>query len=147
MLLRNLACHGKTSIAALKGPQCQTCCTNFVNRWNASGGPGWRLRLHRAPMPSQARHIQVLRSAPVAMAKAEYKALSSQMGVDEPKGTEDDIHRAMVQLIEKASHFIYIENQFFVSSFGQIGGETGSCRQQRNTSMPTVEAIRTTRPN
>jgi phospholipase D1/2 len=51
--------------------------------------------------------------------------LSSRVGVNEPKGTEDDIHRAMVQLIEKASHFIYIENQFFVSSFGQIGGDTG----------------------
>lgn len=59
------------------------------------------------------------------MGQAEYKALASHTGVKKPTGTEDDIHRAMVQLIEKASHFIYIENQFFVSAFGRIGGETG----------------------
>lgn len=110
----------------IEGPVVSHLLRNFVNRWNASGGP----RLAPAPTPGTyaqpgKAHIQVLRSAPAAMAKAEYKALNSQGGVNEPNGTEDDIHRAMVQLIEKASHFIYIENQFFVSSFGQIGGDTG----------------------
>lgn len=110
----------------IDGPTVSHLLRNFVSRWNASGGP----RLAPAPAPEAyaqpgKAHIQVLRSAPAAMAKAEYKALSSRVGVNEPKGAEDDIHRAMVQLIEKASHFIYIENQFFVSSFGQIGGDTG----------------------
>jgi len=99
---------------------------NFVNRWNAAGGT----RLPAAPAPNTyakpgQAHIQVLRSAPAAMAQAEYKALASRQDGKPPNGTEDDIHRAMVQLIEKASHFIYIENQFFVSAFGRIGGETG----------------------
>ena len=110
----------------IEGPAVSDLLRNFVNRWNATGGT----RIPAAPAPSTyaksgQAHIQVLRSAPAAMGQAEYKALASWQGVDAPNGTEDDIHRAMVQLIEKASHFIYIENQFFVSAFGRLGGETG----------------------
>lgn len=110
----------------IEGPAVSDLLRNFVNRWNASGGT----RLPAAPAPSTyakrgQAHIQVLRSTPAAMAQAEYKALASRQGVNPPSGTEDDIHRAMVQLIDKASHFIYIENQFFVSAFGRFGGPTG----------------------
>jgi phospholipase D1/2 len=110
----------------IDGPAVSYLLANFVNRWNACGGT----RLHAAPKPAAfskqgKAQIQVLRSAPAGMVKAERAALADKAGVTQPSGTEDDIHRAMVQLIDKASHFIYIENQFFVSAFGRIGGPTG----------------------
>lgn len=110
----------------IEGPAVSHLLRNFVNRWNAIGGS----RMVSAPEPRTYAQpgkafIQVLRSAPAAMGKTEYLALASKKDIKAPVGTEDDIHRAMVQLIEKASHFIYIENQFFVSAFGRIGGETG----------------------
>ncbi|HAE8197595.1 TPA_asm: hypothetical protein GNB21_004482 [Salmonella enterica subsp. indica serovar 41:b:1,7] len=39
--------------------------------------------------------------------------------VREPAIKQDDILRAMNQLIHNAEHYIYIENQFFVSAFGE----------------------------
>ena len=65
--------------------------------------------------------IQVLRSAPASMISAETK---SNRGLEPTPGTQDDIHHAMVELIKKASRFIYIENQFFVSDFGALGEST-----------------------
>jgi phospholipase D1/2 len=62
--------------------------------------------------------IQVLRSAPAAHCSKELKASSVTGRI----GTQQDIHVAMQNLIAKATRFIYIENQFFVSDFGAIGG-------------------------
>jgi phospholipase D1/2 len=76
--------------------------------------------------PDQTAGIQVLRSAPAGLRAAEYAALASKAGVTAPSGVEDDIHTAMKQLTEKSNRFIYIESQFFVSSFGRIGGPTGA---------------------
>jgi len=109
----------------IEGPAVSHLLRNFVNRWNAGGGA----RMTEAPAPQSYAQpgqafIQVLRSAPAAMGQAEYRALANKQNVKAPSGTEDDIHRAMAQLIEKASHFIYIESQFFVSAFGRRGGET-----------------------
>jgi phospholipase D1/2 len=105
--------------ARIEGPAVSDLLRNFVRRWNAHGGV--RLAMPKAPdtyeKPGKAS-IQVLRSAPQAMVQAELKALGQQGTAQ----TENDIGGAMLQLIEKSSRFIYIENQFFVSAFGEIGG-------------------------
>ncbi len=111
----------------VEGPAVSDLLRSFVNRWNTLGDK----RLDPPALPATygkpgLAFIQVLRSAPAALCQAEYKALASKQGVSAPKGTEDDIHAAMVQLIQKASHFVYIESQFFVSGFGAAGGDTGA---------------------
>ena len=111
----------------IEGPAVSDLLRSFVNRWNTLGdkrldAPASTTAFDK---PGQA-FIQVLRSAPAALCQAEYKALASKQGVKAPGGTEDDIHAAMVQLIQKASHFVYIESQFFVSDFGRLGGDTGT---------------------
>ncbi|KEP49732.1 phospholipase D/nuclease [Rhizoctonia solani 123E] len=35
--------------------------------------------------------------------------------------TEDSVQQAYIQLIQEAKHFIYIENQFFISNTGNVG--------------------------
>ncbi len=111
----------------IEGPAVSDLLRSFVNRWNTLGDE----RLDPAPAtttyakPGKA-FIQVLRSAPAALCAAEYKALADKKETKAPSGTQDDIHAAMVQLIQKASHFIYIETQFFVSGFGHLGGATGT---------------------
>lgn len=64
--------------------------------------------------------MQVLRSAPFKMRKAEYAALKddAKKDVTQPTGKQCEIALAMKNLIEGATSFIYIENQFFVSAFG-----------------------------
>lgn len=103
----------------IEGPTVADLLRNFVTRWNASGGI--RLDMPKPPASYEKKgnaHIQVLRSAPATMRDAEYKAIIPKNGAKASEDSEDDIHRAMVQLIEKSSRFIYIENQFFVSAFG-----------------------------
>lgn len=100
----------------IEGPAVSDLLRNFILRWNATGGK----RLEPAPVPGAYpkpgnTHVQVLRSAPSAMIAAEKKGAICY-------ATQDDIHQAMVQLIAKANHFIYIENQFFVSDFGSVSG-------------------------
>ncbi|KAJ1692083.1 hypothetical protein LUZ63_008781 [Rhynchospora breviuscula] len=58
--------------------------------------------------PRTTCHCQVLRSV------GQWSAGTSQ--------TEESIHNAYISLIEKSDHFIYIENQFFIS--GLYGDET-----------------------
>lgn len=94
----------------IEGPAVADLMHNFLLRWQASGGRP----LKTPPSPSAvagkgSAHIQVLRSAPTGMRKAERQALG---------GPERHIEQAMQRLIDKASHFIYLESQFFVSHFG-----------------------------
>ena len=60
--------------------------------------------------------MQVLRSASLDMRKDEHKRMPDSA----PKARlkQDDILRSIHLLISKAEHYIYIENQFFVSAFG-----------------------------
>lgn len=104
----------------ITGPAVAELTRNFVYRWNALVSA--KARLVVPPVPPFAGtgggHIQVLRSAPAALRTAEYKALPTAAQKNKPNGAQDDIYRAMQILIDKAQHFIYIENQFFVSAFG-----------------------------
>jgi phospholipase D1/2 len=103
----------------IEGPAVSDLLRNFVDRWAAAGGK--KLAPVSPPASSSkpgGAFIQVLRSAPAGMRKAEDKAPI-------PGGAEDHIYQAMVQLIQKSSHFIYIENQFFVSDFGDFADFAG----------------------
>lgn len=115
--------------ARIEGPAATDLVRNFVQRWNSLTSRAGRLRLPARPPPAapdRSACIQVLRSAPFALRSAEHGMLSDKRGVAPPTGAEDDIHTAMRQLIQKANRFIYVENQFFVSDFGRIGGPTGA---------------------
>ena len=71
--------------------------------------------------------LQVLRSASKTLRNEEHialKALENLSAEDKDRFSkinkaQDDIHISMINLIYKAEHFIYIENQFFVSKFGE----------------------------
>lgn len=112
--------------ARIEGPAVSDLARNFIDRWNCQGG---KPRLKPAKPASQypkpgSCQIQVLRSAPNGLRTAEYK-FRAPTGSDfaaRPERAQDDIMRAMMELIHKAEHFIYIENQFFVSDFGQPQG-------------------------
>ncbi len=99
----------------MEGPSVADILSNFVDRWNASGGP-------RLPSPPPAQQfaaagsamVQVLRSAPAGLRKKENRRDGKNTAV-----CEDHIKQAMCKLIEKADHFIYIENQFFVGKMGK----------------------------
>ncbi len=105
----------------IKGSAVADLTRNFVMRWN-SVAP----RLHHLPTPAEPEaktggcFIQTLRSAPAPMRLNEYAMLPPDVKkrFKRPGGVQNDILRAMQILIDKAQHFIYIENQFFVSEFG-----------------------------
>ncbi|EMG9277057.1 TPA: phospholipase D-like domain-containing protein [Enterobacter cloacae] len=109
----------------IEGPAVDDLIRNFVLRWNSYS--------HRWPdNPLQTRvpeleipaipsvkkgscQVQVLRSASLNMRLDEHK----NMPEIAPKARlkQDDILRSLHLLISKAEHYIYIENQFFVSAF------------------------------
>ncbi|MFM0157468.1 phospholipase D-like domain-containing protein [Paraburkholderia sediminicola] len=104
------------------GPSASDVARNFVMRWNSEGGTEV-LPLPQTPAPDANLDkcgVQVLRSAPLGMRKAEYEKLdpAAKKGVAAPGLKQCDIAIAMRNLIAKSMSFIYIENQFFVSGFG-----------------------------
>ena len=60
--------------------------------------------------------VRVLRSAPKKMCLQELQAQGSKVV---PAGEQHEIESAMIQLINNATDFIYIENQFFQTDFGE----------------------------
>jgi phospholipase D1/2 len=110
----------------IEGPAVRDLLRNFVLRWNiqATGkdvippvGPP-------ADFPEAGKtHVQVLRSAPANQLQQENNHAAPDDRWPKP-GTQDDIHRAMVSLIQEARRFVYIENQFFVSAFGKEAPRT-----------------------
>ncbi|WPN32697.1 phospholipase D-like domain-containing protein [Pseudomonas sp. P5_109] len=71
--------------------------------------------------------VQVLRSASATMTSQEAKGRGkAQVSLPLPPGfnaggVQDNCLRAMLQTISSAQHFIYIENQFFQTDFGDEG--------------------------
>lgn len=101
----------------VEGPAVSHLLRNFVGRWNSVSA----IKLAPAPAPGSYpkagnAQVQVLRSASTEQCGKEQGGKNT--------GAQKDIYVAMKQIIAKARHFIYIENQFFVSDFGQIGGST-----------------------
>jgi phospholipase D1/2 len=105
----------------ITGPAVADLARNFVWRWNSEGGSP-SIPLPATPAKQTVNTgcgIQVLRSAPLKMRQAEYKALPFSARPETPiEGAQTNIADAMAILIDKAQNFIYIENQFFVSGFG-----------------------------
>lgn len=66
----------------------------------------------------------MLRSASIAMRQDEHKHMPDS--APEARLKQDDILRSIHLLISKSEHFIYIENQFFVSAFGESSIRVGS---------------------
>ncbi|MGW8393940.1 phospholipase D-like domain-containing protein [Pseudoduganella sp. HUAS MS19] len=100
----------------IEGPAVSHLLRNFVARWNAISD----ITLPPAPAPGAYpklgnAQIQVLRSAAM-------EQCAKERGSKNSAKTQTDIHQAMIKLIEKSRHFIYIENQFFVSDFGEVDG-------------------------
>lgn len=108
--------------ARLEGPAVSPLLKNFIMRWNAStDDKSSRLKAEPAPAAYKNEgkaHVQVLRSAPANHCKEEFDANAGRR----LQGGQKDIYIAMKNLIAKSTRFIYIENQFFVSDFGKIGG-------------------------
>jgi phospholipase D1/2 len=103
----------------IEGPAVSHLIRNFVLRWNVISNK--KLKLPPPPEFFSKRgnaHIQVLRTAPRNHCAKENKANN----IRDPGFRQQDIHVAMKNLIAKARYFIYIEQQFFVSNFGEIGG-------------------------
>ncbi|MDC6896698.1 phospholipase D-like domain-containing protein [Escherichia coli] len=118
----------------IEGPAVYDLVRNFVFRWNSYSHPypdnplkTLVPELGIPVIPSGKKggcQVQVLRSASLDMREDEYKHMRDRA----PKARlkQDDILRSIHLLISKAEHYIYIENQFFVSAFGQssIGPES-----------------------
>jgi phospholipase D1/2 len=111
----------------IEGPAAMNVALNFVLRWNA-GAPTKIAdvpALTTTPAPGKSGcSVQVLRSASASLRQKEYDALSAAqqkaaLPHGAPKGHQNDIERAMLNLIDQAQHYIYIENQFFTSGFGR----------------------------
>lgn len=113
--------------ARIDGPAVADLTRNFIGRWNGQGGAPKLKPAKPAsayPAGTGSCQIQVLRSAPKNLRDAEYKKLSSEEKnrFAKPSMAQNDIVRVMTKLILKADHFVYIENQFFVSAFGRPQG-------------------------
>jgi phospholipase D1/2 len=138
------------------GPAAYDLARNFVIRWNSSektAGDKPKLKLPPTP-PSVCTGtgciVQVLRSAPRAMLDHEHEFTPPQKGeAYKPiTGEQHNIADAMATLIEKSQHFIYIENQFFVSAFGQEGeldspGFSGPAKEIKDKESTAIFGSRT----
>ena len=108
----------------VEGPAAIDLASNFVLRWNVANSKDLRL-----PLPPAATgkgpgscSVQMLRSASDKMVALEGKAVTAgEHARVHDKCGHNTIYHAMVHLIEHAEHYIYIENQFFVSAFGNEG--------------------------
>jgi phospholipase D1/2 len=103
----------------IQGPAVCDLATNFVMRWNTANSKP-RLTLPVRPEKKTGGcQVQMLRSASNKMRTLERDSTAPQdIGRLRYEHAQSHIHHAMVDLIRKADHFIYIENQFFVSAFG-----------------------------
>ncbi|EOI3549582.1 phospholipase D-like domain-containing protein [Cronobacter dublinensis] len=111
----------------IEGPAVEDLVRNFVLRWNSYSRhcpknpfqtfiPDLRLPVTCSDKKGTSQ-VQVLRSASLNMRLAEYKNMPE--AVPQPRLKQDDILRSIHLLISKAEHYIYIENQFFVSDFNK----------------------------
>ncbi|QLY71045.1 phospholipase [Citrobacter freundii] len=114
----------------IRGPTVDDLVRNFVLRWNSYKDRGRTNALQTIKPYLQCRsgyhspkagscQIQVLRSAALDMRRLEFNgSISHGAEMNTPSMAQHDILKSMLLLISKAEHYIYIENQFFVSAFG-----------------------------
>lgn len=117
----------------IEGPSVYDLSMNFIRRWNSlqvsylPAGLRTKTVIGGSLMPQEPAKgkgnggsggvkVDVLRSAPLQLQQDEFKAMR---GLPTPVRAQDEIHDAMVAAIRDAEQFIYIENQFFQSEFGE----------------------------
>lgn len=99
-------------------------------------GPELMPTLRAAPpagAPPTGVAVRVLRSAPRKLCLQELQAQGSKVV---PAHEQHEIETAMIQLINNATDFIYIENQFFQTAFGQPSIDVFSEAGREMTSGP-----------
>ena len=130
----------------IEGPAAVDLASNFVLRWNVQADKSLHLPL---PPVFQGKgpgscSVQMLRSASRKMVGLEANSVTA---AERPrvhhKSGHNTIYQAMVGLIEHAEHFIYIENQFFVSGFGQerFGDSAGTTRPDPSPEVQSVTSF------
>jgi phospholipase D1/2 len=129
----------------IEGPAVVDLTLNFVIRWNSTK-PKTALKipeLLECPIENKCL-VQVLRSAPLEMRNLEYAKLDTKTKekIKQPTMAQDDILQSMLTIIDKAQHFIYIENQFFVSEFGQLSGYLDASPKLDPTTGPAAEVMK-----
>jgi phospholipase D1/2 len=119
--------------ARIEGPSVFDLCSNFIRRWNSLQKrylPDLLAQITRIDgamkptLPANGQGnggsgkvmVRVLRSASVTLQRDEYEADKSLPAAQEE---QHEIHDTMVSVIRGAERFIYIENQFFQSEFGE----------------------------
>ncbi|WP_286741948.1 phospholipase D-like domain-containing protein [Aquabacterium sp. UBA2148] len=117
----------------MEGPAVYDAAMNFIRRWNSlqhsylAGDADLRSKVrvpdslvpqepaYTAKGPGTAK-VRVLRSASLKLQQQERAAMPQ---LPAPQVVQHDIHDVMVRLILGATHFVYIESQFFQSRFGE----------------------------
>ncbi|AQH02155.1 hypothetical protein A9R05_24435 [Burkholderia sp. KK1] len=124
----------------IEGPSAYDVARNFVMRWNSEGGKRVPLSFPKDEPAYQCGQcgVQVLRSAPANMRRAEHNRLSDADNgkLPPPAGKQCEIALAMRNLIRQATSFIYIENQFFVSGFVSEQTDTHAQASDIKSSQP-----------
>jgi phospholipase D1/2 len=113
----------------IDGPSVYDLSMNFIRRWNSlqkaylPSALASKVFIDSALMPQEPAanqqggcSVRVLRSASTRLQQQEKAAMPTLPAV---AGKQDEIHDMMCAVIDKAERFIYIENQFFQSGFGQ----------------------------
>ncbi|WP_224066177.1 phospholipase D-like domain-containing protein [Enterobacter bugandensis] len=118
----------------IEGPAVYDLVRNFVFRWNSYSHPypdhPLKTTIPELEIPATllgkkgSCQVQVLRSASLDMRKDEHKGMPDS--APQARLKQDDILRSIHLLISKSEHYIYIENQFFVSAFGRSSISAGS---------------------
>lgn len=133
-----LPCHGVS--LTIVGPCVFDLEAHFIERWNFIKSLKYEkeekypwLDLPQFETEKQfAEHFSVLRFSPEAIGfspglmKAQVVRSVSEWSHDVPM--ESSIHSAYIEMIEEAKHFIYIENEFFISSLHSTKSEPGAPR-------------------
>lgn len=117
----------------IEGPSVYDLARNFRGRWNSVQKAYLLGVLERhtelpedllPPKPAEGKGnggtggamVRVLRSAPLTLVRQELEASGEKVG---RIARQHEIHDAMVAAIRRAERFVYIENQFFQTEFGE----------------------------
>lgn len=128
----------------IEGPAVHDLARNFIGRWNSVQKSYLLGSLERhtrigadlvPPAPAGGMgnggtggvSVRVLRSAPLKLQQDEARATP---GSATPVAAQHEIHDAMVSAIRNAERFVYIENQFFQSGFGEPSAQENDPQQR-----------------
>lgn len=94
--------------------------------------------------PKGKMSMQVLRSAPLRMQTEERQGASksgAKAPASAPTGVQANCMQAMLQAISGAQHFIYIENQFFQSAYGEDSADIAAVTAGPMQSLMKIEGL------